>query len=173
MQALTVREQAFVWHLVCNGGNGADAARAAGYSDTGEAAKVRAHALRQKPDVRAAMHECAWGLLGGLAVPAARALEALVEKPDHPDHFRAVTAVLSRIGFHEKTGLQVDVSGTIEVNRTDAALDALAHYAAMGVPEEKLVEVFGHSGLARYRKMLEEREAKRGMKTIEARPDGG
>jgi hypothetical protein len=171
MQALTVREQAFVWHLVCNGGNGADAARAAGYSDTGEAAKVRAHALRQKVDVRAAMHECAWGLLGGLAVPAARALEALVEKPDHPDHFKAVTAVLSRIGFHEKSQVDHHHTGSIDLNHTDAALEALTYLKSMDVPREKLVEQFGHSGLARYERMLEEREAKRGMKVIDAKPE--
>src|SRR5260221_4147151 len=103
MGALNDRERAFVWHTVCNGGNGAEACRAAGYSDSSDAAKVRAHALRQKSSIREAMHECAWGLLGTLAIPAVRSLEALIEKPDHPDHFKAVTAVLSRIGFAEKS----------------------------------------------------------------------
>ena len=167
MSELNERERAFVWHTVCNGGNGRQAAIAAGYSDQGEAAKVRAHALRAKDSIRAAMHECAWGLLGSLAIPAVRSLEALIEKPDHPDHFKAVTAVLSRIGFGEKVQINHHHSGSIDVSHTDAALEALSYLKSMAVPREKLVEQFGHSGLARYEKMLEERDAKRGMKVIE------
>jgi hypothetical protein len=37
----------------------------------------------------------------------------------------------------------------------------------MEVPREKLLERFGHWGLVRYERMLEERDAKRGMKVIE------
>ena len=104
-------------------------------------------------------------MLGSVAVPAVRALEALIEKPDHPDHFKAVTAVLSRIGFGEKVLVDHRHSGTIELNHTDAALEALAYLRSMAVPREKLVEQFGHSGLARYEKMLQERDSK--MKVIE------
>src|SRR5260370_4023918 len=96
MSELNERERAFVWHTVCNGGNGRQAAIAAGYSDQGEAAKVRAHALRAKDSIRAAMHECAWGLLGSLAIPAVRSVGALIRNAVHPDHCKGVTAVLSR-----------------------------------------------------------------------------
>lgn len=167
MQALSQMEREFVWHLVCNGGNGADAARSAGYSDKAEGAKVRASELRSRQRVIEAIHECAWKLLGGLGVKAVASLEALVDRPDHPDHFKAVTAVLSRIGFGEKTLVQHQHSGTVEISHTDAALEALAYLKSMDVPREKLIEQFGHSGLARYEKMIEERDAKRGMKVIE------
>jgi hypothetical protein len=167
MLALTEREQAFVWHLVCNGGDGSKAAVAAGYSDASEAAKVRAWELRQKPKIIEAIHECGWRLLGSVGGPAIYALEQLVMRPEHPDHFKAVTAVLSRIGFHEKSQIDHHHSGVVELNRTDSALEALAYLKSLDVPREKLVEQFGHSGLARYEKMLEERDAKRSMKVIE------
>lgn len=167
MMACSAKERAFVWHLVCNGGDGKAAAIAAGYSNTSEGAKVRAFEVRHRPRVIEAIHECGWRLLGSLGVTAVSALESLVLRPEHPDHFKAVTAVLSRIGFHEKTGIDVNVSGTVELSHTDAALEALAHYKALQVPRERLVEQFGHSGLERYERMLEEREAKKGMKVIE------
>ena len=50
------------------------------------------------------------------------------------------------------------------------ALEALSYLKSMSVPREKLIEQFGHSGLVRYEKMLEERDAKRGMKVIEHEP---
>jgi hypothetical protein len=168
MLALRERERAFVWHLVCNGGDGSKAAVAAGYSNASEAAKVRAHELRQKPKIVEAIHECGWRLLGSIGGSAIHALEQLVLRPEHPDHFKAVTAVLSRIGFSEKTALEVHHSGSIDLNHTDAALEALVYLRSMSVPREKLVEQFGHSGLARYERMLEERD--RGVKVIEHEP---
>jgi hypothetical protein len=165
------RERAFVWHLVCNGGDGSAAAIAAGYSNSGDAAKVRAHELRHKMRVVEAIHECGWRLLGSIGGSAIHALEQLVLRPEHPDHFKAVTAVLSRIGFSEKTALEVRHSGSIELNHTDAALEALAYLKSMDVPREKLEAQFGHSGLARYERMLEERDAKRGLKMIEGKAE--
>jgi len=168
MAALLPRERAFVWFMVCNGGIGYKAAIAAGYSNASEAAKVRAFELRQKPAIIEAIHECGWRNLGSLGLTAISALETLVLKPDHPDHFKAVTAVLSRIGFGEKVLVDHRHSGTIELSHTDAALEALAYLRSMAVPRDKLVEQFGHSGLARYEKMLLERDSK--MKVIEHEP---
>jgi len=168
MLALPERERVFVWHLVCNGGNGTEAAKAAGYADVGAACRVRAHELRAKPRVIDAIHECGWRLLGSIGGSAIYALEQLVLKPEHPDHFKAVTAVLSRIGFHEKSQVDHRHTGSIDLNHTDSALEALAYLKSLDVPREKLVEQFG-SGLTRYEKMLDEREAKRGMKVIDGR----
>jgi hypothetical protein len=54
----------------------------------------------------------------------------------------------------EKSGIDVNVSGEITFSHTDAALDDLRALKALMVPREKLVEVFGFSGLDRYEKML-------------------
>jgi phage terminase small subunit len=170
--ALHERERRFVWAYVVNSisdkrENGSQAARDAGYSDTKEACKVRAHELLHRDDVLDAIQEVAGRELRGLVVPAVMGMARLLDKPDHPDHFKAVTAVLNRTGFSEKTTVEVHHSGSIELNRTDSALEALAYLKSLDVPREKLVEQFGHSGLARYEKMLEERDAKRSMKVIE------
>src|SRR6266436_1019138 len=167
MAALLPREQAFVWFMVCNGGNATNAAISAGYSDKSDAAKVRAFELRHKAKIIEAIHECGWRHLGSLGLTAIHALETLVLKSDHPDHFKAVTAVLSRIGFAEKSLIDHNHRHTVELSHTDAALEALSYLRSMAVPREKLIVQFGHSGLARYEKMLEERDAKRSMKVIE------
>lgn len=173
--ALHERERRFVWAYVVNSisdkrENGSQAARDAGYSDKSEACKVRAHELLHREDVLDAIQEVAGRELRGLVVPAVMGMARLLEKPDHPDHFKAVTAVLNRTGFSEKTTVEVHHTGSIDLNHTDAALEALAYLQGMQVPEEKLVEQFGHSGLTRYRRMLEEREAKRGMRVIDGTP---
>jgi hypothetical protein len=167
MLACRERERLFVWAYVLNGGNGAAAARAAGYSDSGEAAKVRAHDLLHRERVLDAIHEVSWKSLRGLAGLATLKARRILEADRHPDQAKIIAGVWSRAGFAEKTAHEVHHSGSIELNHTDAALEALAYLQSMSVPEEKLVEQFGHSGLARYRRMLEERDAKRGMKVID------
>jgi hypothetical protein len=62
------------------------------------------------------------------------------------------------------------VSGEVVVSHTDQAVDDLARLKALGVPHEKLLEVFGFSGLGRYERMLAEREA-RAPKLIEHDPN--
>lgn len=161
------RERKFVWNYVLNGGNGADAARAAGYSDAAEACKVRAHEALHRDRVLDAMHELAWKTLRGLSLVATLKAKKILEEDRHPDQAKMIGMVWSRTGFAEKTATEIHHTGSIELSHTDAALEALAYLRSMQVPREKLVEQFGHSGLARYEKMLEERDAKRGMKVIE------
>lgn len=165
VQALRERERRFVWAYLCNalteGVNGAQAARDAGYSDVKEGAKVRAHGLLHRNDVLEAMQEVAARELRGLMLPAVVALGRLVEKRDHPDHRKAIEMVLDRTGAAVRTAIDVNVNGHVTVNHTDQALEDLARLRELGVPREKLLEIFGFTGLPRYERMLDERSGTR------------
>lgn len=167
MAALPERERKFVWAYLLSGGkgHGAEAARMAGYSDAGEGAKVRACLLLQRDRVLEAMHEVAWKSGRGLGLLAWIKLRRLVEKEDHPDHVKGLAMALART-FPEKTISEVNIHGEVSVNHTDAALEQLRILKGLGVPREKLLEAFGHSGLGRYEKMLAELDV-RSPKLIE------
>lgn len=163
MLALRERERRFVWAYMLNSmldgkENGAQSARDAGYSDVKEGCKVRAHGLLHRDDILDAMNEVAGRELRGLAIPAVVALSKLLNKPDHADHRKSIEMVLNRIGYGERTAVDVTVTGEVNVNHTDAALDDLSRLKALGVPREKLIETFGHSGLTRYERLLEQRK---------------
>jgi hypothetical protein len=169
MQALRERERKFVWAYLLNSmtdgkENGAQSARDAGYSDVKEGAKVRAHGLLHRDDVLDAMQEVAGRELRGLAIPAVAALGKLLAKPEHGEHRKAIEMVLERVA-PVRAQVDVNVSGEVTVNHTDAALENLRSMLELGVPREKLVGIFGYSGLSRYEKML----AERGPKVIEHR----
>lgn len=160
MQACNERERKFVWSYVLNGGNGSQAARDAGYSDVAEGCKVRAHYLLHRERVLAAVDEVGRKTFRGLLIPAITALRTLIDKPDHPDHAKAVQSTLSRLGLAERSGVDVTVSGEVTVNHTDEAIGQLRALKELGVPREKLEEIFGFSGLSRYEKMLGEADRK-------------
>ena len=170
MQACSERERLFVWHYVTAGdGNGAEAARRAGYSDKSEGAKVKAHQLLHRDRVLAALEEVGKQMLRGLMIPAINATRKMISDPKHPDHAKAVAQTLARLGFGEKSSIDVNVGGTVTVNHTDEAIEQLRMLKGLGVPREKLEEIFGFSGLSRYEGMLAEVERGRlaGPKLIE------
>lgn len=148
------RQRRFVWSYMLNGANGAAAARAAGYSDTAEGCKVRAHVLLHRDGIQRALRELCTKYLFSLAPKALIRLGELLDKPDHDKHVKAIEMVLSRAGFAERTAIDVNVSGHVTVNHTDAALEDLRRLKALGVPRERLIETFGFSGLERYERML-------------------
>lgn len=174
MHALAERERKFVWAFLLNSltdgrENGAQAARDAGYSDASDGCKVRAHALRHREEVVDAMLEVAGRELRGLAIPAVAALGRLLAKPDHGDHRKAIEMVLERVA-PARTQIDVNHTGAVTVNHTDAAIEDLRRLKALGVPREELLKTFGFSGLDRYEKMLLEVDRKAG-KVIEHRAD--
>jgi hypothetical protein len=148
------RWRKFVWNYVFNGANGAEAARAAGYSDVKEAAKVRAHILLQREDIDAAIQALTTKYLFSLAPKAAMALERLLDNPKHPKHDRAIDMVLNRSGHGETSKVDVSLSGNVAVSHSDAAVSDLRRLKALGLPRDRLLEVFGFSGLDRYERML-------------------
>jgi hypothetical protein len=167
MQACNEMERKFVIAYVTNNdGNATQAARDAGYSDVAEGAKVRAFEVIHRERVLAAIDEVGRKLFRGLLIPAIIATRKLIESEKHPDHAKTVSSTLARLGLTERTGVDVNVSGEITVNQTDTALNDLRTLLGMGVPRDKLVEIFGFSGLSRYEKMLAESDA-RAPKVIE------
>lgn len=170
MQACSERERKFVWFYVTNGdGNASQAARDAGYSDPGgdsAAIRVQAHVLLHRDRVIAAIEEVGKKAFRGLLAPAIAATQRMIANDKHPDHAKVVSSTLARLGLTERTSVDVNVGGEVTVNHTDQALADLRALLSLGVPEEKLVEVFGFSGLSRYRKMLAVEDA-RASKLIE------
>jgi hypothetical protein len=171
MQACSERERLFVWHYVTDDdGNATEAARKAGYVDSENGAiRRRGYMLIHRDRVLAAIEEVAGKAFRGLLAPAVRATRNMIENPKHADHAKTVLSTLSRLGKSERSGLDVHLGGELTVNHTDAALTDLRTLIGLGVAEEKLVEIFGFSGLSRYRKMLAETDAK--AKVIEHRAD--
>jgi len=159
------RHRRFAWAYLFTGGEGEASARVAGYSDASEACKVRAHELLQRDDITEALRELSTKYLFSLAPKAIMRLGAILDLPQHPKHMKAIELTLSKTWFPEQTQVSHHHSGTIELSHTDAAMEALAYLRSLNVPRETLVAQFGHSGLARYEKMLEERDRK--MKVIE------
>jgi hypothetical protein len=87
----------------------------------------------------------------------------LIGNPKHPDHLKAVNATLSRLGYVERSAVDVNVSGEVTVNHTEAALADLRILKEMGASQEKLIEAFGFSGLSRLERMLAEVERRRAI----------
>jgi hypothetical protein len=170
MQACSEKERRFVIAYVTNNdGNATQAARDAGYSDLGKdsaAIRVRAFEVIHKERVILAIEEVGKKVFRGLLGPAIRATARLIEDTKHPDHAKTVSSTLARLGITERTGVDVNVSGELTVNHTDSALNDLRALLGLGVAREKLIEIFGFSGLDRYEKMLAESDA-RAPKQIE------
>lgn len=167
VQALrTDRERAFCWFYMWNGGDGAKAARAAGYSDVKEGAKVQAHRLLLRQDILDALREMGQRYLYALQPKALVRIGALIGSKNQTVALKASLATLSRTGLTERTGVDVNVSGQVQVNHADAAVEDLRRLVALGVPEERLIETFGHSGLSRYRKLLAASDAAKAVPAI-------
>lgn len=160
MLALSERERRFVWAYMLNAmtdgrENGSQAARDAGYSDIKGGCRVRAHGLLHRDSVLDAMNEVAGRELRGMAIPAVVALGKLLGKADHADHRKSIEMVLDRVGHGARTTIDVQHSGEVNVNHTDAALADLRKLKLLGVPRAELEKTFGFSGLTRYERMLE------------------
>lgn len=148
------RWRRFVWNYVFNGAQGAAAARAAGYPDSSEAAKVRACELLQRDEIVEAIDALTAKYLFTLAPRAVLRLSELLDNPKHPKHDKAISMVLGATGHGEKSTVEHKFSGSVTVNHTDAALEDLRRFKALNFTREQLLGIFGFSGLDRYEKML-------------------
>lgn len=158
MMALNERQRLFVLAMAANPfGNPTKWARAAGYSDHKEGAKVRAFHLMHSPKVEAAVMEFAAGQLNTLGpILATFGMLRIARNPKHPKHLRAIEMVANRVGFHEKTEHKVtvdhrDQTGTAVIERIKAAAAKLGvdpavllgANAPMKLIEERVHEVTG------------------------------
>lgn len=172
MQACSAPERLFVWFVAVEGLDATNAAREAGYTDSGSGSiRVAGHRLSHRERVIEALEEVGRKAFRSLLPLAIAANRKLLENDKHPDHHKAVQQTLSRLGYAERTVVDVNVGGEVTVNHTDAAVSDLRILTGLGVSEEKLIEAFGFSGLERYRKMLAEQE-RRAPKVIEHQEQG-
>jgi phage terminase small subunit len=130
------RERAFTWAYLRNGGNGAGAAREAGYSDHMDACKVQAHHLLHRERVILAIDEVGRQAFRTLLVPAVKAAAALIANPKHHAHANAVFTTLARLGLAERTEHKVVVEHVAD----DRMLEIARRVAAeLGVEEMRLI----------------------------------
>lgn len=102
MKGLRPKLRAFVLAYCTNGCNATEAAREAGYNDTGTGAiKVIAHRHLQRLDVLAAIRE--WTLARTRAnLPVyMNLIERIADTPGHKDEFKAALALANRGGMAE------------------------------------------------------------------------
>jgi hypothetical protein len=110
MQALTQLQRNFVTvYLEHSNWSAASIAREAGYADTGDACKVRAHTLVHDERVIAAINEQASKLLRRGGSIGVQGLMALALNPNHKDHLKACIAIMDRTGFHAMSEHKVTV----------------------------------------------------------------
>lgn len=123
MSALTDKRRAFVVALNNAGGrNAAEAARAAGFSDGGGGARVRASEMLHDPNVQAAILEDARARLVGDLPATLNGIDQIATNPQHKDQLKALLTKLHHAGMIEKTMQQVDVKVTVTTEQKVEAI---------------------------------------------------
>jgi hypothetical protein len=108
--------------------------------------------------ILAALYEEDQKRIRASAPRAIRALQHLIETPEHKDHARGIGMVLDRVHPTE-TRHTVDVHH--HVDHDAEAIAQLRMLKSLDVPRAKLEEVFGFTGLSRYERLLDIEDAKR------------
>lgn len=139
MRRLTISEQMFVCNLFTNYKSITKAAELAGYTGASRnALHIQAHRLLRKPEISEAVKEESKRRTTFLLPKAQRALERLIESPEHQDHYKAIKAVRDDGGVSRA----VERVLTVNVNNvTDQEkLDKLRAFAvAHGYDPEKFM----------------------------------
>lgn len=136
MSVLSPKRRAFVKAMFDNpSGSRTDWAKAAGYSDVKEGAKVRAHEAYHDQKVQAAILEYGRTVFGTEGVVlAVSGLLAIARQPNHPAHAKALELIANRTGFNEKQQIEVvhrDLTG-------DALIERVAQLAEkLGIDKRK------------------------------------
>lgn len=142
MRALTDKQRGYVLAMAADPfGNPTRWAKAAGYSDKSQAAKVTAHYLAHNPKVEAAVQEFARSSLHTLGPMLATAgMLRIARNPNHPKHMRALETIANRVGLHETTEQRMSVHHT---DRTGVAmLERIKELAVvLGVDPARLLGV--------------------------------
>lgn len=140
MLALSERQRKFVLAMAADPfGNPTRWARAAGYSDKSEAAKVRGFELIHSKAVEDATLEFARNQLNTLGpIIATFAMLRIARDPKHDKHLKAVEMVANRIGLHEVSEQRHFVEHTDRTS--DAVIDRIKAAAAkLGVDPAALL----------------------------------
>ena len=131
------RQRLFVWWMANGAPNVAAAARAAGYSDVKEGAKVRGWWLMQQPHVLEAIAEVSGKAMRGLVPISITRARNILEDPRHPYHGRMIEAVWDRTGYSSKTEHTVKVEHSIDTRELEALARRLAQES--GIPVQRLL----------------------------------
>ena len=128
MSALTERRRSFVVALNNAGGkNATEAARAAGYLDSGSGSiRVTANHLLHDPNVQAAIIEDAKARLVGDIHATLLGIDEIAGDPSHKDRLKALTTKLHHAGMIEKTIQQMEVSVNVTYEQKVDELKRLA-----------------------------------------------
>lgn len=111
MRSLTEMQQRFVMAALSSPlSSQTEWAKAAGYSDVAEGAKVTACRLMQSPKIQAAIFEVSVGHFRAAGpLLAATGLVRIAANPEHKDHFRALESIADRVGMPKTTEHHVRV----------------------------------------------------------------
>lgn len=144
------RDVKFVMEYTTNGGRRSAAAEAAGYVfDTREKLWNFAARLIHRQDIREAIiSHCRASLLhmGPEAIAALR--EQLGDSSNPPARMRAVAMILDRVDPPVQK-ISGEIKHTHTIDHEAEALNQVRTLRALGVAREKLVEIYGDTGLAR------------------------
>lgn len=137
-QSLNERQRKFVLAMASDPyGSQADWARAAGYSDVSDAAKVRGCLLMQDSRVEAAAFEIARATLGTMGpLIATQVLLRAAANPKHPQQVKAAELIANRVGLQERQEIHVkhtDLTGEALMARLTAVAERL------GLDAQKLI----------------------------------
>jgi hypothetical protein len=121
---------------------------------------MHAQSLMHRDRVIEAIEEVCRKEFRGLVVPAILAAKTLILNNKHPNHPKVVNSLLSRLGFAERSGVDLNVTGEVTVSHTGAAVEDLRRCMALGFIREQLVGAFGWSGLERYESRLKNAQPK-------------
>jgi phage terminase small subunit len=160
MLACLPKERAFII-AVLNGANYAQAARDAGYGVEGSSSATFAriaHRTLTRPRVVDALMEQMKISVRSLAPEVMRSLRDTLNGGDATQRARVALNLLER---YQPTTQRIDAHVTHEIvdHRKDA-LEQLRAAKMLGASREKLVELFGFSGLPMLERQLEQQEAK-------------
>jgi hypothetical protein len=171
-QSCSERERKFAFLIAINAcADATEAAQRAGYGKVSRGGlKVTAHALMHRERVIAAVSEFTRNSFRGLESVCVAKIRKIVENEKHRDHAKVCLSLLSRFGYSEQTRTELNVTGSIVVDHTSAAIEDLRKLKSLGFSREQLIQNFGFSGLGRYEQLLAERDA-RAPKVIEHKPD--
>jgi hypothetical protein len=131
------RRRRFAFFMSCGDLNATEAARQAGFSDIGDACKVRAHELMHDETILDAIDEASRKILRGLAPLAVKRARDILNDRKHPHHGRMIETILNRTGFGEKTEHKVTVEHTVDLKELRDFARRLA--AETGIDPRKLL----------------------------------
>lgn len=141
------RMRLFVWWMANGAPSATAAARAAGYSDTAEGAKVRGCLLMQMPSVIEALNEAASKTMKSLAPLAITKAKRILENESHPGHARMIETILDRSGHAAKSEHKLTVEHTVDTSELEALARRLAAENGIdvrrllgGPPADKVIE---------------------------------